>query len=138
MFRMVARIFSLVFASAVLTVTSPASAETSEEGEAELGELLQGRIATGEVDCLSRMERRNMRIIENTAIVFEAGDTIYVNRPEGARFLGWNDIPVFKIWGGDLCRNDHVVLADRSSGIPGPNLQLNAFKAYSRPEGVQP
>ncbi len=135
---MMTRILPFALASAAVAVASHAAADTAEEGEAELAELLEGGVPTGEVSCLSRLERRNMRIIDNTAIVFETGDTIYVNRPGGVQFLGWNDVPVFEVWGGNLCRGDRVVLTDRSSGIAGPHLVMNAFQTYSRPEGEQP
>lgn len=73
-----------------------------------------------------------MQVIDGTAFVFRDGDTLYVNRPGGASRLSWSDIPVFKIWGGQLCAKDHVELRDSSSLIPGPILLMGEFVPYRR------
>lgn len=99
-------------------------------GEAELAKLLEGRTKGEPKNCLSTTERRSMQIIDRTAFVFRDGDTIYVNRPNGANFLDNFDVPVFRIFGSDLCRLDQVELRDRTSGIGGPVVVLNDFIPY--------
>ena len=130
-----------ILSCAALLAGTASAGETepvSQNGEAELAQMLQGHVADGSETCLGPLERRSMRLIEGTAIVFDAGGTIYVNRPEGARFLDEGDLPVFESWSGNLCRNDRVILTDRSSLIPGPHLRLNNFQAYRQPDGETP
>jgi hypothetical protein len=64
--------------------------------------------------------------------VFKDGDTYYVNRPNGVGFLTWSDIPVFKIWGSQLCSKDLVHLRDSSTGMAGATMVMNEFVPYRR------
>ena len=82
--------------------------------------------------CLDSSKRRNLEVIDRTALVFKDGDTYYVNRPAGVDFLTWSDVPVFEIWGGQLCKMDIVHLHDRSSGLRGPSLSMGEFVPYKR------
>ena len=118
----------------LLAGTVPAIAATTDAapGEAELFQLLEGRVAGEPVRCLSTFQRQNMQVVDHTAFVFKDGDTLYVNRPEGANFLTWSDLPAFETWGSDVCEKDRVRLLDRSSGIQGPILVLGNFVPYRR------
>ena len=82
--------------------------------------------------CLDDSERRNMQIIDETAFVFRDGDTVYVNRPDNARFLDEFDVPVFRMFGSSLCRLDQVEMRSQPSGIGGPIVILNEFIPYTR------
>ena len=122
-----------LLAASLLAAGMPSLAEDkTTRGEAELAELLEGRTAGEPKRCLSNTERRSLRVIDGTALIFESGDTIYVNRPDGARFLDWSDVPVFKIWGGQLCEKDTVELRDSASLMPGPFLFMGEFVPYRR------
>lgn len=125
------KLIPATLALAALAAAIPAAAK-HEQGEAKLAKLLDGRVAGAPVHCLSSFQRRNMEVIDKTALVFKDGDTLYVNRPAGANFLTWSDVPVFKIWGDQLCDKDLVHLHDRSSGMPGPALSLGDFVPYKR------
>jgi hypothetical protein len=121
----------VAIAAAALAAAFPAAA-AHEKGEAKLAKLIDGRIAGKPVHCLGTFQRRNMEVVDRTAFVFKDGDTVYVNRPSGANFLTWSDVPVFKIWGSDLCDKDMVHLHDRSTGMAGPTLSLGEFVPYKR------
>lgn len=124
-----------ILAASLLAAGVPAAAESkAERGEAELAEMLEGRAAGEPKRCLSDFDRRNLRVIDGTAFVFESGDTLYVSRPAGARMLDWSDVPVFKIWGGQLCERDTVELRDSASLMRGPVLFMGEFVPY-RPAG---
>ena len=125
------KLIPAVFAVAALVAAVPATA-AHEKGEAKLAKLIEGRVAGKPVHCLSTFQRREMEVVDRTALVFRDGDTLYVNRPSGANFLSWSDIPVFKLWGSDLCDKDMVHLHDRSTGMPGPTLSLGEFVPYKR------
>jgi hypothetical protein len=114
-----------------LAAAFPAAA-AHEKGEAKLAKLIDGRVAGKPVHCLSTNQRRNMEVVDRTALVFKDGDTIYVNRPAGADFLTWSDVPVFKIWGSELCDKDMVHLHDSSTWMPGATLSLGEFVPYKR------
>lgn len=112
--------------------------EGNERGEAELAKLLEGRVAGEPVKCLSQHERDSLTVIDDTAFVFRDGDTLYVNRPNGARFINWSDIPVFRPFGSQYCALDQVEMRDRSSLIGGPVLTLTEFVPYRRAEDARP
>lgn len=125
---------------ALAIAASPALAgeETVERGEAELAKLLEGRVAGEPVNCLRRSQRDRMTIVDDTAFVFRDGDTIYVNRPGGARFLSDWDIPVFEPFGSRLCALDRVEMRDRSTFMNGPVLTLSEFIPYTRAKTPRP
>lgn len=110
----------------------------SGAGEAELAQLIAGRVMGTAQRCLDDSKRRNMLIVEDTAFVFRDGDTIYVNRPENAGFLDDFDAPVFRLYGSHICRLDQVEMRDRTSGIGGPVVILNEFIPYTRKQEAKP
>jgi len=118
-------------AMVLLASTAPAAA-AREKGEAKLARIIDGRVAGEPVRCLDSSQRRNMQVVDRTALVFKDGDTLYVSRPAGVSFLTWSDVPVFEIWGGQLCKMDIVHLHDRATGIGGPSLSMSEFVPYRR------
>lgn len=120
---------------AIAGAAAPLAAdERSASGEAELADLLKGRVAGEPVDCILDRGGSSLQIVDGTAFVFRRGPTLYVNRPEGARLLDHWDLPVIEKWGGSkLCKLDRVELRDRGSQIGGPALFLARFVPYTRP-----
>ncbi len=127
-----------IMAPLFLAATGALAADENRAGEAELAELLEGRIAGDPVECLPDSRRDTMQAIDGTAFVFRLGDTLYVNRPSGVRTLDWNDLPVFNSFGSRLCARDRVELRDRSSHMPGPVLLLGEFVPYRRADQARP
>lgn len=125
-----------VLAIGALAATVPAVASHTDraaaQGEAKLAHLLEGRVAGKPVQCLDSSQRRDLEVVDRTALVFKDGDTYYVNRPSGAGFLTWTDVPVFKLYSDQLCSKDLVHLHDRSTWMPGATLSLNEFVPYKR------
>ena len=126
-----AKLIPAALAATALVAAIPVAA-ANEKGEAKLAKLIDGRVAGEPVRCLDSSKRRNLEVIDRTALVFKDGDTYYVNRPAGVDFLTWSDVPVFEIWGGQLCKMDIVHLHDRSSGLRGPSLSMGEFVPYKR------
>jgi len=124
------KLIPVALAVVALGATLPAAAAADEKGEAKLAKLLDGRVPGEPVRCLDRTRRDNLEVIDRTAMVFKDGDTYYVNRPSGVNFLSWSDIPVFKIWGNELCKMDIVHLRDRSTGMGGASMTMNEFIPY--------
>jgi len=100
------------------------------KGEAELAKMLVGRVAEKPVDCINL--GASSTIIDKTAIVYDSGAVIYVNRPGNAEQLQSDDVLVTKTWGSQLCRLDLVQLHDRNGMWWRGSVGLEQFVPYRR------
>lgn len=102
--------------------------------EAELARALQGRVAGEPVDCIDLYRVRSSRIIDDTAILYDAGSVIYVNRPDnGAGQLDRSDTMVNRLVGSNrLCSIDTVTMIDPVSGSFRGVVFLGEFVPYRR------
>ena len=126
--------FATILAGAALALTgvTAASARSAEENEAKLARMLEGRTAGEPVSCISALQSNRIEVIEDVAIVYDAGDTIYVARPTNANALGRNDIVVIDRFGGQLCHNDVIRTVDRYQGYTTGAVFLDKFVPYKR------
>ena len=124
----------LTGAALALTAFAPAAAETrAEKGEAELAKILEGRVAGEPVRCINQHRSRNLEIIDETALVYRDGDTIYVSRPAHPASLDDMDILLIEKWGTSrLCSNDHIKMLDRGSGFVSGIVFLEDFVPYTK------
>ena len=102
---------------------------------AEGGVELAGTAASGPeaVDCIPPHQVRSSTIIDNEAIVFDAGATIYVNRPRAGReSLDQWDTLVTRPFGSRLCSIDTVRLLDATSRMETGTVFLGEFVPYRR------
>src|SRR5437868_10663938 len=77
--------------------------DRGERGEAELAKMLAGRVPGKPVNCINLSSAQSSRIIDHTAIVYEDGGTLYVNRPRsGGSSLDSDDILVTRSFSGQL------------------------------------
>ena len=126
--------FPLLIAGIALAA-APAQALKRASPEAQLAKALEGRVAGEPVDCLDIKDIRSTRIIDRTAILYEAtGGRLFVNRPEGAGTLHRADVMVNKVWGGRLCEVDVVDLLDGGAHIPTGFVMLGKFVPYTEPK----
>ena len=126
-------IASLVAAAAVMSIAPAADARHRVAPEEKLARLLEGRVAGEPQDCIYLPRIRSSEIIDGTAIVYDAGSTIYVNRPRsGADTLDDDDIMVTDTHGASLCRIDVVRLHDRTSFFYDGFVGLGDFVPYKR------
>lgn len=100
--------------------------------EQRLDKMLEGREAGKPVSCISTWSNRNMQVLDNTALVYDAGSVIYVNRPENPDVLDDDDVMVIKRTGSQLCRLDMVSMHDRSGHFYRGFVSLNDFVPYRR------
>ena len=130
------RALTLLLGGALLAVpaqAAPDKAELRAKQEAELAEILKGRVAGEPVDCIYLSNISSARIIDGTAIVYDAGRTIYVNRPRsGADALDDSDIMVTRSRGNRLCSIDTVELRYNGSGTFAGVVFLDEFVPYRR------
>ena len=116
---------------AALAVT-PAVAERLSP-EAELARALEGRVAGEPVDCIDLIRVRNSRVIPGTAIIWDTGSVIYVNRPEnGADALNRWDTMVTRTPTGRLCSVDTVTMLDSPTRFMTGIVFLGEFVPYRR------
>jgi len=127
------RILGKIIAGAVLLAAASAPAAPRLDPEARLARALEGRVAGEPVSCISLRNIRSSQIIDDTAILYDAGSTIYVNRPrEGRRSLDRDDILVTRTHSSQLCSIDVVHLYDSTSRFPRGFVFLDEFVPYRR------
>lgn len=124
-----------LLATAIGAMTFGAAPAQAQRGtpEQQLERALEGRVAGEPVNCIDLRAVRNSRIINHTAILFESGGTIYVNRPRsGASSLSNWDTQVVRPFGSRLCQVDTVRMVDPASGIDRGVVFLGDFVPYRR------
>jgi hypothetical protein len=124
---------ALILAAGAAMIVGPAlQAGPRLTGEARLAKLLEGREAGPPVDCISLYANRDSRIIDDTAIVYGSGRTIYVNRPSNPDSLDSDDVMVVRLHSSQLCRLDTVHMHDRSGHFFTGFVGLEQFVPYRR------
>ncbi len=97
-----------------------------------LEKILEGREPGKPISCISTWSSHNLQILDKTALVYDTGNVIYVNRPANPEVLDDDDVLVIRMTGSQLCRLDSVTLHDRGSGFYRGFVNLNDFVPYRR------
>ena len=114
-------------------LTGAAAQAMPADHEAELARRLAGRVAGEPVQCIDLHRARSSQIINGTAIIWDAGGTLYVNRPDnGADSLNRNDTMVVRLPTNQLCNVDTIQMVDRVSGTLTGIVFLGDFVPYRR------
>jgi hypothetical protein len=128
-------------AAALLALGTPALAqdevenEMLSEGQEELAKLLEGRVAGEPQRCVMTTPSRGFRIIDETALVYERGDTVWVNYTAHPGSLDDSDALLIRHFGGSamqLCRLDNVTTFDRFNGFFTGAVFLEEFIPYRK------
>lgn len=123
-----------LMAGAALASGTVAEAKPRPTGEERLAEILKGRVAGEPVDCITLHNTWGTQIVDKTAIVYDAGSTLYVQRPRvGAESLDSNAILVTRLTGPQLCSVDTIQLVDRNVGFWRGFVGLEKFVPYRKP-----
>ena len=128
-------IAAVLAAATVLTLAVTADARPRLSPEQKLAKMLDGRVAGEPRDCIYLPSIRGSRIVDKTAIVYDAGRTLWVNRPRsGASSLDDDDILVTNLYGSgsQLCSIDIVRLHDRTSFFYSGFVGLGEFVPYRK------
>lgn len=104
----------------------------SAEGEARLAAMLEGRTAGEPQSCISATIDSRLKVIDETAVVYDAGRTIYVARPENPQSLDSQDVLVINRFGSQLCKQDVIRTVDRTLGFTTGAVFLGDFIPYTR------
>lgn len=118
----------------VAGILAAAPVQAAPGPEAKLAKALEGRVAGEPVDCIDLHRVNSSRIIDRTAIIYDTGGTLYVNRPRsGAESLDHWDMLVSRTFGNRLCSIDVVELRDRSpAGMMSGLVFLGEFVPYKK------
>ncbi|MDB5701466.1 MAG: hypothetical protein JWL66_1665 [Sphingomonadales bacterium] len=129
-------VLTLVAAILLMSVGAAQAAPRNDGGgEAELARALKGRMPGKPVDCLEQRDIRSTQIIDRTAIIYDTGRALYVNRPtSGADFLNRSDVLVTDTHSSRLCSIDIVRLYDQGSRMQSGSLGLGEFVPYTKSE----
>ncbi len=123
---------TLAFAAA-----NPLAAQTAEpltKGEAKLAEMLEGRVAGEPVNCIRTFGSRNLQQIDDTAIVYRDGDTVWVNYTRSPGSIDDDDYLVIRKFNAtQLCRTDQVTTYDRFANFFSGVIFLDDFIPYRLP-----
>jgi hypothetical protein len=112
---------------------SAAVAKPKLDPEARLARALEGRAAGEPVDCIQLSRVNSTQIIDHTAIIYDTGSTLYVNRPKsGLEQLDRWDTMVTKSYSSQLCSIDVVRLLDTGARIETGVVFLGEFVPYRR------
>ena len=127
---------SLLLAAAASLLAAPAIADGHghSSGEEKLAKALEGRTAGEPVSCIKLQSSSQSRIIDQTAIIYGSGNTIYVNRPANPQSLHSGDVLVTDLGGmQQLCSTDIVhIRAQGDLGAHLGTLSLGDFVPYTR------
>ena len=119
--------------AAGLMLGSAAAEARPRNGEAELARALEGRVAGEPVDCIDLHRVRSSRVIAGTAILYDAGGVVYVNRPRnGASELNRFDTLVTRTPSTRLCSVDVVQVVDLQTDTMTGIVFLDEFVPYRR------
>ena len=118
-----------------LALVAGAAQAKPADHEAELARAVAGRVAGEPVDCIDMHRVRSSHIIPGTAIVYDSGGVVYVNRPRGgAESMDQWDIMVNRLYSSELCSIDTVQLIDQGSHMYSGTVFLGEFVPYRRVE----
>ncbi len=118
---------------AAVAATAPLQA-APRDPEAELARTLKGRVAGEPLSCITLSTVHKTQIIDDTAILYNDGRTIFVNRPRGgAELLDRSDTLVTRTHSSKLCSVDVVQLYSAGSRIPSGSVSLGEFVPYRKP-----
>ena len=126
------RKIAIALAAAALLAGPALQAKERLTGEQQLAKMLEGRVAGEPGSCIPLRRTSSSRIIDGTAIVYDSGRTIYVNRPRHPDSLDSDDIMVTRLHSSQLCRLDTVRLHDRSGFWYSGFVGLEDFVPYTR------
>ncbi len=120
-------------AASLLVASTAAHAAPRVEPEARLARAIDGRVAGEPVNCINLRNIRSSQIIDRTAIIYDAGGTIYVNRPRAGReSLDRWDTLVTRTHSSQLCSIDVVQLYDSGSRMQTGLVFLGDFVPYKK------
>lgn len=126
-------ILALAAASLLLGAGANAQRPTSKQrAEARLAKLIEGRVPGKPQSCIPAQISNRLQVLDQTAVVYDGGDTVYVSRPADPRSLDSDDILIINRFGSQLCKQDVIRTVDRTMGFTTGVVFLGDFVPYTR------
>ena len=127
-------------ALAALALAMPAAAQDDtqaetakmDRGEQKLAKLLEGRVAGEPTNCVMHRPNARLYVIDETALVYDAGSTIYVNYTSDPESLDDHDYLVLRNPTPSICRTTQITTRDRGSNTFSGVIFLTDFIPYER------
>jgi hypothetical protein len=133
------RVISLLLAGGLLAscTTAPEPVARRADKQAELAQLLAGKVAQRPISCLPHYRSSDMRVIDDNTIAFRDGSSrTYVAHMNGgcSNLAGGNYALVTHQFGSpDLCRGDIARVVDVLNGMTVGSCSFGDFEPYVRP-----
>lgn len=134
------KLIAASFVLAAMGSIPSAGAETPQsgeltKGEAKLAKMLEGRVAGEPQRCIRSFPQVNLTVIDDTALVYRSGRTLYVNVPKNPGSIDDNDTLVRRTsFGSRLCNTDIITTVDQGSGFMTGTILLGEFVPYTKAE----
>ena len=110
-----------------------AEATEMTEGEKRLAKMLEGRVAGEPQRCIRNTLNQPVTIIDETAIVYGRGNTIYVQRTKNPESIDDRDALVSRRFNASqVCRLDIVNTIDPFNGFFTGAVFFDDFIPYTR------
>ncbi len=114
------------------TSNSELQATREAQGQRDLAEALEGRVAGKPQDCLfSPSSTHGPQIVDKRTILYRDGKRVWRNDlAADCPSLDPDDLLVIELNGSQICRNDLFRPVDRGSRIPGAYCRFGQFTPY--------
>ncbi|EDL49597.1 hypothetical protein [Erythrobacter sp. SD-21] len=101
------------------------------KGEMKLAKMLDGRVAGEPERCIRTIGSRSITSIDDTALVYRDGDTIWVNYTRSPGAIDDSDYMVIDRFSAtSLCRTDHITTYSRAGNFFSGVIFLDDFVPY--------
>jgi hypothetical protein len=133
------RVISLLVASGLLAscTTTPQPTARAADKQAELTQLLAGKVAQRPQGCLPHYQSGDMRVIDDDTIAFRDGTrrTFVAHMNGGCSNLGGGGyaLVTHQFGSADLCRGDIARVVDTLNGVTVGSCSFGDFTPYVRP-----
>lgn len=122
----------ICFALATM-LAAPALARERLEPEAQLSKMIEGRTAGKPTDCISLNRDTPSTTIDHTAVVYQQGGTLYVNRFGGScPALDGFSVLVTRTTTDRLCRGDSVQIMTQPPAVLAGVCIFGDFTPYTK------
>jgi hypothetical protein len=133
------RVISLLLAGGLLAscTTAPQPTARAADKQAELAQLLAGKVAQRPISCLPHYQAGDMRVIDEDTIAFRDGAArTFVARMNGGCSnlgSGGTALVTHQFGTADLCRGDIARVVDTLNGMTVGSCSFGDFTPYVRP-----
>ncbi|GAB5348496.1 hypothetical protein [Alteriqipengyuania sp. 357] len=114
-----------------LALATPAAAD-SKSGQERLDELLKDRVAGEPMKCVPHRPSARLYIIDETALIYDTGSTIYVNYTRDPEALDDGDYLVVRDPNPSLCNTTQITTRDRTGNFFSGVIFLEDFIPYKK------